>query len=100
MAEPISEPAMPICSMQSAPFIKVHCPWYIFKVVKIILNVVTHGCCFEFFLNMEQTRPRPEMVHARGCHSGKNKLVILVDGDGLFGQVDFDPTRTYHSWWR
>ena len=52
---------------------------------------MAHGGRIQFFLDLEKARARPEMIHAGGGHGGKNKPVFVVDGDGLFGQINFDP---------
>ena len=89
----VAEAGAPICAMQRAWSIIVHGPRHIFDVVEIGWVVVAHGLRFLLLLDLEQSRPGVEGLETAGDYARKNKLVVIIDCDGLFGQVHIDPAR-------
>lgn len=90
----VPEAVVPIGAVESTTFVKIHGPGHIFEVIKIILDAVTHRFCFEFSLNMKKAWARPETIHASRSQGSKDKMVVIVDGEGLFKQVDADPATS------
>ena len=49
----IPKACAPVCAMQGARAIKIHCPWNVIEIIEIGGIVVTHGFSFFFLKDLE-----------------------------------------------
>src|SRR3972149_2550000 len=87
----ITKACAPVCAMQGARAIEVHCPGNVIEIIKIGGIVITHGLCFFFLKDLEESRARPEGFQSAGDDGCEDELIVSVNSKSLFGEVYIDP---------
>ncbi len=83
--------------MQGACLVEIHRPGNIIQIIIICWIVVAHGLGFFFLVDLEQPGTRPEGFETGGDDGGKYQLVIFIDSQRLFCQIDIDPATVGHA---